>query len=82
VGVFAPAEPLPISAFEEAGCQMTIGAILGIYAAARGVSKALERLAQTRDWNALGDLIIDDKEFFKILNIDQYQPRYKEFNIA
>ena len=70
VGIFATAEPLPISDFQEAGCQITIGSLVGIYAAARGLVDALTRLKETEDWNAITNLMVDDREFFEILDLN------------
>lgn len=82
VGVFAPAEPLPISVFQAAGYQLTMGTITCIYAAAKGVIEALEKLKQTGDWNAIEDKIINDETFFNILDIESYQPKYKKYKIT
>ncbi len=81
VGIFATAEPLPISDFQEAGCQITIGSLVGIYAAARGLVDALSRLKETGDWNATTDLMVDDREFFEILDLNQYLPGYSKYRI-
>ena len=81
VGIFATAEPLPISDFQEAGCQISIGSLVGIYAAARGLVDALSRLKETGDWNAITDLMVDDREFFEILDLSQYLPGYSKYRI-
>ena len=80
-GIFAPAEPLAIDVFQQSGYQMALGTILSLYSMARGVRKALERLKETGDWNSLGDLIVDDDEFFDILGLEQYQPSYATYRI-
>lgn len=81
VGIFATVEPLPIAAFEKAGYRLTIGSLVGIYAAAWGLRAALEKLKRTGDWNAITDLMVNDREFFEILGLEKYQPWYKEFRI-
>ncbi len=81
VGIFATIEPLPIAAFERTGYQMTIGSIVGLYAAARGLVDALGKLKRTGDWNAITDQMVNDKEFFDILGIERYASDYKEFRI-
>jgi 2-methylisocitrate lyase-like PEP mutase family enzyme len=82
VGIFATVEPIPISAFAKAGYQITIGSLVGIYAAAKGLVNAYAELKRTGDWNAITHLMVNDDEFFEILNIKQYQPKYKEFKIS
>lgn len=81
VGLFAPVEPIPIAAFETVGYFMTIGSVLCLYAAAKGVLNALDQLNRTRDWNALADFLITDEEFFDILGLARYRPYYSEFRI-
>lgn len=81
VGIFATAEPLPISAFERAGYPITIGSLVGLYAAGKGLVNALEKLKETRDWNAIGREMIDDQQFFDILGVEQYQAQYQRFRI-
>ena len=81
VGIFATVEPLAISVFEKAGYPMVIGSIVGIYAAGKGLVRAMTKLAETRDWNAITDEMLNDQEFFDLLGIDQYQSHYKDFRI-
>ena len=81
VGIFAYAEPLSFAAFEKAGCVLTIGSIVCLYSAAKGMMGALDELKRTGDWNAITDRLITDKEFFDILKLDGYQSCYKEFRI-
>ncbi|MBI2843826.1 MAG: isocitrate lyase/PEP mutase family protein [Armatimonadetes bacterium] len=81
VGIFAYAEPLSFAAFEKVGCVMTIGSIVSLYSAAKGMIKALEELKRTGDWNAITHHLITDKEFFDILKLDGYQSCYKEFRV-
>jgi methylisocitrate lyase len=81
VGVFATVEPLPIAAFERAGCWMTIGSLVGIYAAGKGLVNALRELKNTRDWNRITDLMLNDNEFFDIVGIQKYQTDYRDFRI-
>lgn len=81
VGVFAPAEPLPVASFQKAGCCLTIGSILCIYAAAKGMIDALEGLRKSQDWNTITQQMITDKEFFDILGMSEYRKYYEEFRI-
>jgi methylisocitrate lyase len=81
VGVFAFAEPYPISAFQKAGCQMTIGSCVCLYAAIKGMRDVLQKMHQTGDWNAIVDLIVNDDEFNEILETKQYSSYYKNFRI-
>jgi 2-methylisocitrate lyase-like PEP mutase family enzyme len=81
VGIFATVEPHPISAFQKAGCQITIGSLVGLYAAAKGLEHALGKLKQTGDWNAIQDQMIDDKEFFDIVELAKYRERYLKFKV-
>jgi 2-methylisocitrate lyase-like PEP mutase family enzyme len=81
VGIFATAEPLPIAAFEQAGYPLTIGSLVGIYAAGKGLVRAMRKLRETRDWNAIRDEMIDDQEFFQILGVEQYQSCYRDYRI-
>lgn len=80
-GIFATAEPLAISVFEEANYPLVIGSLVGIYAAGKGVLRAMKKLAETRDWNAITDEMLNDEEFFDILEVEQYQAHYKDFRI-
>ncbi|MBI2843148.1 MAG: isocitrate lyase/PEP mutase family protein [Armatimonadetes bacterium] len=81
VGIFAPAEPLPVSVFQKARCCITIGSIVCLYAAAKGMLSALEELKRTQDWNAITDRIISDQEFFDILKLTGYKSHYEAFRI-
>lgn len=82
VGIFATAEPLAIAEFEKRGYPLVIGSLVGIYAAGKGLVRAMEQLRQTRDWNAIQDELLTDQEFFDILNVDQYQKMYSRFRIS
>jgi 2-methylisocitrate lyase-like PEP mutase family enzyme len=81
VEIFAYTGPLPLAAFEKVGCVLTIGSLVSLYSAARGMIKALEELRRTGDWNAITGHMITDKEFFDILKLDGYQSCYKEFRV-
>ena len=81
VGIFATAEPLSIAEFERRRFSMVIGSLVGIYAAGKGLVRAMQRLQQTRDWNAIQDELIQDADFFDILNVDEYQRLYAKFRI-
>ncbi|NJD03851.1 MAG: isocitrate lyase/PEP mutase family protein [Ruminiclostridium sp.] len=82
VGVFAPAEPLPLAAFRKEGYFMTIGSILCLYAAAKGIKDALKAFKETEDWNAITNTMIDDRQFFEILKISEYQALYGKYKIV
>jgi 2-methylisocitrate lyase-like PEP mutase family enzyme len=81
VGIFATAEPLPIASFERAGYPLVIGSLVGIYAAGKGLMRAMRKLAATRDWNAIQDEMIDDAEFFDIVDVERYRSFYEDFRI-
>ena len=81
VGIFATVEPHPIAAFQAAGCQITIGSLVAHYAAAKGMKDALAKLKQTGDWNAIQDNLIDDREFFDIVQLEKYRERYLRYRV-
>ncbi len=81
VGIFATVEPHPIAAFQKRGCQITIGSLVGLYAAAKGLKDAMAKLKETGDWNSIQDLMIDDKEFFDIVKLPKYRERYLQFRV-
>ena len=76
-----PSGPPSADSLSPAGGQLTIGSLVGIYAAARGLVDALSRLKETGDWNAITDLMVDDREFFEILDLSQYLPGYSKYRI-
>ncbi|MCH2126208.1 MAG: isocitrate lyase/phosphoenolpyruvate mutase family protein [Pirellulaceae bacterium] len=82
VGIFATIEPLPISVFEAANYQMVIGSLVGIYAAAKGLLEAYTKLKQTGDWNAIQDKLINDKQFFEIVGLEEYGDYYQKYRIC
>lgn len=82
VGIFAPAEPLPVKAFTDAGFEIVIGSIVSLYASIRGVSAALARLRETKDWNALGDLVATDEDFFELVGLDGFADQYRRYGVA
>lgn len=81
VGIFATAEPLAITEFERRHYPLVIGSLVGIYAAGKGLVAAMQKLRETRDWNAIQDELINDAEFFDILGVDQYQKLYSQYRI-
>lgn len=81
VGIFATVEPFAIAEFEKRNYPLVIGSIVGIYAAAKGLVKAMKKLQATRDWNAIQDELVNDREFFDILNVEEYQQYYGRFRI-
>ena len=81
VGVFAPAEPLPIKAFRDAGFEMTIGSLVSLYASIRGVAAALTRLRDTEDWNALSDLIATDAEFYELVGLEAVAEQFRKYGV-
>jgi len=81
VGIFATVEPIPISAFEEAGYPLVIGSLVGIYAAGKGLLRAMSKLRETRDWNQITDDMINDKEFFEIVGVEHYRSCYTDYRI-
>lgn len=81
VGIFATVEPLAIKVFEQAGYQMVIGSLVSLYMAARGLVDGLKALKETGDWNAVQDKMIDDREFFEIVDIDKYGKLYETYGI-
>ena len=54
---------------------------MGLYAAGKGLTRALEKLKHSRDWNAITDEMINDEEFFDLLDVQLYQSCYKEYRI-
>ena len=58
-----------------------IGSLVGIYAAGKGLLRAMRKLAATRDWNAIQDEMIDDAEFFDIVDVERYRSFYEDFRI-
>lgn len=81
VGIFATVEPHPIAAFQKVGCQITIGSLVGLYAAAKGLKDALTKLKETEDWNAIQKHMIGDKEFFEIVELAKYREQYVKFRV-
>jgi 2-methylisocitrate lyase-like PEP mutase family enzyme len=81
VGVFAPAEPLPIKAFRDAGFEMTIGSLVSLYASIRGVAAALARLRDTEDWNTLSDLVVTDAEFYELVGLEAVAAQFRKYGV-
>jgi 2-methylisocitrate lyase-like PEP mutase family enzyme len=81
VGIFATAEPLPISDFAESGYQVVIGSLVSLYMAARGLVDGLAALRETGDWNAVQRWMIDDAEFFDIIGLESYADLYTQYDV-
>ena len=82
VGLYASAEPIAFSEFENRNYFIAIGTIAALYMYARGLMDGLRDLKETGDWNAVQEHMINDEEFFKLLDMEKYQKLYQEYSIS
>ena len=81
VGLYAPAEPMAFHEYRTRKYAMAIGTIATLYMYIRSLIEGLKELKETEDWNAVQHRMIDDREFFRVIGLDQYQSLYREFSI-
>lgn len=79
VGVFAPAEPIPIAEFAAAGFEMVIGSVVSLLTSAYGMAEGLRALRETGDWNAIGKMVMPVEELFEVLHLEKYRQALSDF---
>jgi len=82
VGIYAAVEPLPFKAFRDRHYAMAIGTIVTLYMYVRSLVDGLRELKESEDWNAITHRLVDDQEFFRIMNLGRYREMYKQFCIS
>ena len=81
VGIYAAVEPLPFRHFRDRHYAMAIGTIVTLYMYIRSLVDGLRELKESEDWNAIHYRLVDDQEFFRIMNLKKYRDMYEEFCI-